>query len=332
MADVQWASGEKCADGSLALPSKVLLVARSSGGKQAQGDILVHSTSDVAASPAPPTHTPSASAGADVGKIASRAAMDDLSAPVYQGLAAVPEESRGKVRFLFRFLKPAQQEQLWVDKVALYSVTQAAVSRTIAEAAWDAVQMYAAPSAQPCIVDAMACVGGDTLSFAQIFPRVFSVEVSSSRAECLAHNVIVAGVAESVTTMCGNALSLIQGAKAGTAAAKGPSLPAHVSAVYFDPPWGGPEYAKAAAVSMYVGDVHLGDALRQCVGWADVAVVKAPMNFDIPGTLQRAGPTVRLTAEPTKLRKMQLLILQLKPAEAGETGVEPPLAKKPRRE
>jgi hypothetical protein len=85
---------------------------------------------------------------------------------------------------------------------------------------------------------------------------------------------------------------------------------------------------------MYVGAVHLGDALRVCAGWAHLAVVKAPMNFNIQGMLHRAGPCAELVGQPSHLRKMQIMIVRLTPfslvVPSSKDSAAQRAAKKPR--
>ena len=40
-----------------------------------------------------------------------------------------------------------------------------------------------------CVVDATACVGGNSIAFARRFPRVVAVELNMERSRMLAHNI-----------------------------------------------------------------------------------------------------------------------------------------------
>jgi len=294
-----------------------------------------------------PSHTPAAAFGSDLGKIASKAAMDDLHTRRFEGIAAVPDAIRGKVEWLFKGLTPQQKTQLWIDEVAVHSVTQSQIAEQITEITAKALRAAGIVVRDAIVVDAMACVGGNTLSFARTFKTTHAVEISSTRYECLQHNIQVMGLSDQVSVHCGDALAAISAAKecrkvraaasaaplaAAAAAASGAGstrgvsqLPAHVDAVFFDPPWGGPEYAAMPSIDMYVGDMHLGGALQRCAGWAGMAVVKAPLNFNIQGMLERAGGCAKLTQDPVQLRKMQVMTVALQ-ANIAASAVRDPAA------
>ena len=111
-----------------------------------------------------------------------------------------------------------------------------------------------ADPATPCpplcsqITDGTACVGGDTIRFAKTFAHVNAVELSVQRANMLYHNVKVTGVASKVFVYNADYVAV------------GPCMQQDV--IFMDPPWGGPEYLKAAALDMFLGPTPLIEVCR----------------------------------------------------------------------
>ena len=129
-----------------------------------------------------------------------------------------------------------------------------------------AVGALEASSSGWAVLDACACAGGNTLSFARAgaVDRVTAVEIDPDRARALSLNLATAGVAvvaagsdgataaaapnlnsrPSVRVICGDYAAL---ARAG-------SLPRH-DLLFVDPPWGGPAYSARAVIQ--AGDLGL---------------------------------------------------------------------------
>jgi hypothetical protein len=86
-----------------------------------------------------------------------------------------------------------------------------------------------------CIVDATACVGGNSIAFARRFPRVVSIELNMERSRMLAHNITHVRRFERL-----GRVDVVQ----GDCLEKLPTLDVDWSStlVFADPPWGGRHY------------------------------------------------------------------------------------------
>ena len=216
---------------------------------------------------------------------------------------------------LFSKLTHAQRLALRLDSVALYSVTDQhdadRVSLLIGALAACAVpplcpEAKAAPGAPPqsadstfdgdapvvshpqpptrtttdlSVLDAFACVGGNTISFAQHFRHVVAVELDVDRHAMLAHNVAVAIGADvaraRVRTICGDA--------------HGALVECACDAVFLDPPWGGPGYTADACLTEFDMGAEVGGMralFRDSAACAELCVARLPTNFGIDGLAQ----------------------------------------------
>ena len=170
--------------------------------------------------------------------------------------ASIPE---GKRRFLFALLPPAVQDELQLDDVAGYSVTDAVTARQITKL----ILRLPGVDSRTTVCDATACVGGNTLSFAlHGFQRVVAVENDATRFQLLRHNLDVvrrhidghgASFGE-VIALQGScvAMALQEAASGGSASAvRGAAV------LFLDPPWGGLGYRKASKIELQLDGTPL---------------------------------------------------------------------------
>eukprot|EP00127_Corallochytrium_limacisporum_P003728 Clim_evm60s152 gene=Clim_evmTU60s152 len=106
-----------------------------------------------------------------------------------------------------------------MDDVAWYSVTPEKIAKENAQRCGSDV-----------VVDAMACVGGDTIQLAMTSNLVISIEIDPDRSLMAKNNARVYGVEHKIEFINGDFLQIAKGLKADV--------------VYLSPPWGGPAYFK----------------------------------------------------------------------------------------
>jgi hypothetical protein len=160
-------------------------------------------------------------------------------------------------------------ERLLLDEVASYSMTEA----ELADITSDIIKQQCGHPRS--ITDLMACVGGNTISFASYFERVVAYELDQTRAKFLWHNLRMFGFVghglEKVSVFCGDSL---------------PSRDRSIGVtdvMFLDPPWGGPGYAQARADSLRieVGEQDLSAIVntlfeKRCCQYL---CLKLPLNF-----------------------------------------------------
>lgn len=125
------------------------------------------------------------------------------------------------------------------------------------------------------VTDATANVGGNTISFyLSGIGRVNAVELDSLTCGLLINNLSVYGLPTN-TVYCGDYLSLSQELQQ--------------DCVFFDPPWGGPEYKQVKRLDLYLGSVNVIDLCRQLLNQqrASLVVYKIPLNYNLEGLRQQ---------------------------------------------
>ena len=127
------------------------------------------------------------------------------------------------------------------------------------------------------IIDATAHVGFDTINFVTSFGvKCFSVEVNKEAHELLCSNILELGLQDSVKTVHMNCLDFID------------TVALCVDFIYFDPPWGGPDYWKQKKMMLYLEygknkKIPMYDVINNVFkkNIAKQVLFKTPSNFDM---------------------------------------------------
>jgi 16S rRNA G966 N2-methylase RsmD len=127
------------------------------------------------------------------------------------------------------FFPDMANKNIMIDDVAKYSITLPEKADMISEIIKKNYHLIFPTDdmTQLTITDAMACVGGNTLSFAKSFKSVNANEINITRYQYLVNNMKEYDM-ENISFYNGNYLNLIN------------KLKQHI--VFVDPPWGGPIY------------------------------------------------------------------------------------------
>ena len=196
------------------------------------------------------------------------------------------------------FLVRLDIRQRNMDRVGAYSRTRRKAADSITQILAESVRVYLGTTPSH-VVDCLAGVGGNTVSFADTFRWVTAIEYNDRRFRILAqHTARLPNVIRHRVDL--RRMIRICGRK---------------SRVFFlDPPWGGQSYKATAALHLSVGTTPLTDIVRQL--WAGGAhspklvAVKVPANF----ALDHFRASTRDFAEELhlcQLPKMQLLVLRV---------------------
>ncbi|CAI5728076.1 unnamed protein product [Hyaloperonospora brassicae] len=232
-----------------------------------------------------------------------------------------PRKCGDKRDFFFRNLDYEVRNQLLVDEVAEFSVTDFDMATKISQAVLD---LFLAPlkddvtpesgdddqdastltaaerKKYPLVVtDGTACVGGNVLSFCDFFTHVNAVENDFTRVEMLRHNLQVLNKTNA-TCMHANYLDVM--------------LELQQDVVFLDPPWGGPEYKDLDEVDLFLGGFPLHEICTQLQAHTKCVVLKVPSNFNDAKFTQHVPGTVVIRRD---LKKMHLVLLDFRsPARA----------------
>jgi 16S rRNA G966 N2-methylase RsmD len=214
---------------------------------------------------------------------------------------------KGKLDYYFSHLPESERWKIQLDDVALFSVTEPAIanqqSLIIRKALRDIVGEEAL--AQATITDATACVGGNTISFADFF-FVNSVEMSPQRARMLANNIRVFGKQSKVHVFSSDYTQIMNDLKQDV--------------VFFDPPWGGTSYKEKEKIDMFLGPHNIIDlSITLLKGGTKLVAIKAPTNYntdEVNLKMFSAGITNIKTVDMPKM----LLILIQAPEKTTQNG------------
>lgn len=149
------------------------------------------------------------------------------------------------------------------------------------------------------IVDATACIGGNTMSFARYFDHVYAVEIDNTRYGYLRFNIQLLGLTN-VSLQNADMLAALD------------QLPS-MDVIFIDPPWGGPNYKSQDKLTLSLSGIPLSDVCQRLAekrSWKYI-VLKVPTNFDVDSFDALASSCMTRIPSSTKFRKLLLLIYKI---------------------
>jgi 16S rRNA G966 N2-methylase RsmD len=170
---------------------------------------------------------------------------------------------------------------LKIHEVGKYSVTRPRDADDVLQTLLKFIDMSSCPAPKErkhtlSIIDATACVGGDTISFASAFQKVISVEKDPNTFELLKNNIGVYKLLhDKVLPINADFVELL----------KHEALPFPVDIIYMDPPWnpeGQPWHSGLKKLMLKLSDMPVYDVVRLAMRNtpARTVAVKVPQNFD----------------------------------------------------
>lgn len=169
---------------------------------------------------------------------------------------------------------------------AVYSVSRPEPAARIAGLVDEALRMQGCVTRDVHVVDATACVGGDTLALAHQFPdgRVTAVERDERRSRILGVNAALAKLGN-VRVLCDDFVACVDRFS-------------DVDALYIDCPWGGPMYKHHDRVPLELSGVPLEQVVARSIRAIAPRVIalKTPFNYDaapLHRVLRAAGWALR---------------------------------------
>lgn len=172
-----------------------------------------------------------------------------------------------KMNYLFGTLPGAVRRQLKWDDVALYSVMKSTDADAVTKVMLERLKKSKPDQSSFTMIDATACIGGNTISFAAEFEHVVSVEIHPERAKMLEFNVEVAGFKDRVAVVQGDFLDLDLSIL-------------RPDGVFLDPPWGGPEYKNYTNLDLYLGTKNIVDVIRDILAPGRIIGIRLPFNYN----------------------------------------------------
>jgi 16S rRNA G966 N2-methylase RsmD len=123
------------------------------------------------------------------------------------------------------------------------------------------------------IIDGTAGIGGNTISFAKYFKKVYSIEINNTHYEVLKNNIDALNIIN-VETYLNNFLHVIE------------NLSQNSNIFFFDPPWGGKNYKNFKYFNLKIGKLQLNDVINILYAKKyKYVILKAPYNLNISSLL-----------------------------------------------
>lgn len=118
------------------------------------------------------------------------------------------------------------------------------------------------------IIDATACIGGNTINFAKYFFNVIAIELNKIHYSVLKNNISALNI-NNVTIHEGNFLDII----------KEKNIKSDI--IFIDPPWGGFQYKVHKYFNLKLGNIPINEVIEKLLVDFEYVVLKAPINLNL---------------------------------------------------
>jgi len=122
------------------------------------------------------------------------------------------------------------------------------------------------------ITDATSNMGGATIAFTNHFNNVNAVEIVPYHCKILENNLKNYGTLEKVKIFCNDYLDIGDKIKQ--------------DAIFFDPPWGGPDYKQQKILDMYLDGINMIDIIKNILDRIKVVAMRVPFNYNLKQVLK----------------------------------------------
>jgi len=233
---------------------------------------------------------------------------------------SVPMKLLSKWRKLWSFLPQELQDQIQMDEISTFSVTEPLSAERIA---LELMQLEGL-SGESIITDATACVGGNAIAFTRFFHHVHAIELDDGRCKmlqnnfnvCLAHMQPHCHGCQRYQGFCDcqkHPDERFASPKIGTLEIHQgdcleicPKLQQDV--IFVDPPWGGSEYHKRERVSLFLSKTPLAKVCALLGEHSQYVAMKIPHNADLSEF--EADPKCIMVKNVKIVKRLRLLVVK----------------------
>jgi len=189
-------------------------------------------------------------------------------------------------------------EHLKIDEVGEYSITLPDDAEQITSIIYNEGSINNLNMDSISILDCMAGVGGNTISFCKYFNKVIAVEYDKVRYDFLINNIKVFKI-KNCSAYHNNCLNLIK--------------KTYSKIIFFDPPWGGIDYLSKKEVNLVISGFSMWKIINYILNiHKDMLIfIKAPYNYDVIKLKQHLSH-LNIGIKKWNIRKFNLLGIKLK--------------------
>ena len=171
-------------------------------------------------------------------------------------------------------LAKKNNKKLKITDKGLYSISKYSDASWITKIILDFLSSYVKINPSNVgIIDGTAGIGGNTISFAKYFNKVYAIEINNTHHDVLKNNINALNILN-VDTYLNNFLNIID------------TLNEKANIFFFDPPWGGKNYKNFKYFNLKIGKLHLNDVINELyIKKYKYVILKAPYNLNISSLL-----------------------------------------------
>lgn len=192
---------------------------------------------------------------------------------------------------------------LKIDWECVSFVTPPYDSRKISEIISKHIKKYKSSLKDVVVVDATACVGGDTITLCNNFGKVIAIEIDTHRYDNLVNNIKQYKFTNA-ELLNGDSLTII------------PNLPI-IDVIVVDVPWGGKDYKLKQNLRLNFGNLSLEEFIlnsfnkKISITTPKILVSKIPKNYDIKYLYSMLSPELEIILYD-QLKKMNIIVVERK--------------------
>ena len=197
------------------------------------------------------------------------------------------------------------------DNQGLYSTTEYEIAQSMTDILTNACWLHTRQqAARASIVDCTAGIGGNTMSFASMFKRVYALELNYTRWIYLRRNMARLKLGGTVTCIHNNFLTYVY-----------EDMLQHVQMFFLDPPWGGNSYKQKHQLRLYLSGTPLHDVINRLPrGRPAVCGIKVPYNFALAYFSERLAEHVKIQFV-SRFRHVWLVVCYIYPSPPPSPGL-----------
>ncbi len=163
---------------------------------------------------------------------------------------------------IFPYKKNIKISNYKLSNIGRYSIIYPNDANRIAEI----IRSYI-PKKNATITDATANMGGVTMAFSDFFDKVNAIEIVPFHCKILENNIKVYGTQDKIKIFCDDYIDIAD------------KLENDV--VFFDPPFGGPDYKNAIVMDLFLDNISIADIAKYLLDRKLVVAVRVSFNYDI---------------------------------------------------